>query len=111
MNETPAGWYDDGYTPGRLRYWDGTAWTEHLAPAAAPVPSVAPGESPRERLPAPVAFDPDYRPQHAQFPRNGFPQWAWLGPVLVVASAGAAVLVLWLTGSLVWATPGPLGAQ
>lgn len=29
---TPAGWYDDG--PGGQRYWDGTAWTDHAAPAA-----------------------------------------------------------------------------
>lgn len=33
---TPAGWYDAG-TPGRLRWWDGTQWTEHEcdAPGAA----------------------------------------------------------------------------
>lgn len=31
---TPQGWYDDG--SGRQRWWDGTAWTEHFAPAAAP---------------------------------------------------------------------------
>lgn len=29
---TPAGWYDDG--SGRQRWWDGTQWTEHYAPAA-----------------------------------------------------------------------------
>lgn len=23
----PAGWYADPYTPGRYRWWDGTAWT------------------------------------------------------------------------------------
>ncbi|WP_374009876.1 DUF2510 domain-containing protein [Leifsonia sp. LS-T14] len=26
---TPAGWYDDG--SGRLRWWDGTQWTDHFA--------------------------------------------------------------------------------
>src|SRR6476646_8753713 len=25
-----AGWYDDPRDPARLRYWDGSAWTEHL---------------------------------------------------------------------------------
>jgi hypothetical protein len=29
---TPAGWHDDPTTPGQYRYWDGTAWTEHVAP-------------------------------------------------------------------------------
>lgn len=30
----PAGWYDAG-TPGELRYWDGTEWSSHTAPASA----------------------------------------------------------------------------
>lgn len=34
---TPAGWYPDGQ--GRMRWWDGTAWTEQFAPAAG-TPSV-----------------------------------------------------------------------
>ncbi|WP_374009878.1 DUF2510 domain-containing protein [Leifsonia sp. LS-T14] len=29
MSSTPANWYDDG--SGRLRWWDGEAWTEHFA--------------------------------------------------------------------------------
>ncbi|MDQ0576702.1 DUF2510 domain-containing protein [Agromyces albus] len=43
---TPAGWYDDG--SGTLRYWDGSAWTEHRAPSAAATEPTAdaPGESP-----------------------------------------------------------------
>jgi TM2 domain-containing membrane protein YozV len=28
------GWFDDG--SGRLRWWSGTAWTEHVAPPAQP---------------------------------------------------------------------------
>lgn len=27
-----AGWYDDPRDASRLRYWDGDAWTEHVAP-------------------------------------------------------------------------------
>jgi len=45
---TPAGWYDDGH--GRLRWWDGSRWTEHTAPLVAqqPVPQ-------RPQRPAPPA--------------------------------------------------------
>lgn len=38
----PAGWYADPHQPEALRYFDGSAWTEHVSatPAAAPaVPS------------------------------------------------------------------------
>ncbi|MEA2350192.1 MAG: hypothetical protein QOG86_1133, partial [Thermoleophilaceae bacterium] len=27
----PAGWYADPSGQARLRYWDGSAWTEHTA--------------------------------------------------------------------------------
>lgn len=38
-----ADWYPDPMSPGVLRYWDGSAWTDHRAPApaAAPVPAAA----------------------------------------------------------------------
>lgn len=38
----PAGWYADPVTSGIVRYWNGTAWTEHTAPHV-PVPSVGYG--------------------------------------------------------------------
>jgi hypothetical protein len=31
---TPAGWYPDHSNPAIQRYWDGTTWTDHTAPAA-----------------------------------------------------------------------------
>lgn len=31
----PAGWYADPDDATQQRYWDGSAWTEHVAPAAA----------------------------------------------------------------------------
>ncbi|MGW1406849.1 DUF2510 domain-containing protein [Streptomyces sp. NPDC002403] len=44
---TPPGWYPDAAAPGTERWWDGTAWTAHIRPAA-PAPQ---GLGP----PAPVA--------------------------------------------------------
>ncbi len=39
----PAGWYDDPEQPEQLRYWSGSAWSEHRAPKqpAAPTSSSA----------------------------------------------------------------------
>lgn len=39
---TPAGWYADPEHVGQQRYWDGSVWTEHRAPAAGP--PVSPGQ-------------------------------------------------------------------
>lgn len=36
--DTPAGWYADPHDPNQQRYWDGSIWTEHTAPVAAPPP-------------------------------------------------------------------------
>lgn len=33
------GWYSDPYVARALRYHDGNAWTQHLAPAPAPAPA------------------------------------------------------------------------
>lgn len=46
MSVTPAGWHPDpaGGAPGRLRWWDGQAWTDHVhdpAPSAPP-PTASP---------------------------------------------------------------------
>lgn len=46
-NMTDRGWYDDpDGTPFRLRYWDGSQWTDQLAPAASrPAPAGSPGSA------------------------------------------------------------------
>ena len=52
MSVTPAGWYDDPYPgpygPGGLRWWDGSQWSEHVAPRPGPpvgaVPTTPDGE-------------------------------------------------------------------
>lgn len=36
MSTTPPGWYPDAQ--GQQRYFDGTAWTQHVAPPTAPAP-------------------------------------------------------------------------
>jgi hypothetical protein len=40
----PAGWFPDG--SGQLRYWDGAAWTQHVAPMVQPAAPQAPVQSP-----------------------------------------------------------------
>jgi len=32
----PAGWYPDPQNDGQQRWWDGSGWTEHVAPRTAP---------------------------------------------------------------------------
>lgn len=47
---TPAGWYDDG--SGRLRWWDGSQWTEHVADMPLPAAEAAgPGAGPASAQP------------------------------------------------------------
>lgn len=36
---TPAGWYGDPGDPSQLRYWDGTAWTDHQSPLPPAAPT------------------------------------------------------------------------
>ncbi len=38
---TPANWYPDPQDPSLQRYWDGNAWTEHVAPAAGGSPDTS----------------------------------------------------------------------
>ena len=46
----PAAWYADPGGSGGLRYWDGSAWTEHLtAPSGAPSYGSTAGPAPKGR--------------------------------------------------------------
>lgn len=49
MDERPSGWYDDPEQPSRLRYWDGTTWTERTHDKA-PMPAPQPPRPPVSRL-------------------------------------------------------------
>jgi hypothetical protein len=83
---TPPGWYPDPAGTGAQRYWDGTQWTEHAAPGAAPPP---PGYS--------YGYPPgsfDHAPGLAPAPVTVEPAPAlwWLVPIgyllLVIGSIG-----------------------
>jgi hypothetical protein len=43
--QTPANWYPDPNVSGQLRYWDGSVWTEHVAPGSPSTAVVAPPSS------------------------------------------------------------------
>ena len=56
-----AGWYADPQVAGTMRYWDGSAWSEHTASgygAAAPAGAGTPAQ-------AFSPFQPQYQPQAA----------------------------------------------
>ncbi|WP_061964350.1 DUF2510 domain-containing protein [Demequina aurantiaca] len=76
MPEIPANWYDDG--SGRLRYWDGQAWTEHFAdtyvppaPAAPPAGQAPPAQQAQHYQQAPLA-EQAVDAQQASPPAQGF---------------------------------------
>jgi hypothetical protein len=59
-----AGWYPDPTRQNELRYWDGSTWTDHMAPgasAAATAPPPAIGTAPPP-MPAAVAAPPGRKP-------------------------------------------------
>ena len=49
MNETPAGWYDDG--SGRRRWWDGSVWTDEFLETEPPAPTAAAEPARRSKVP------------------------------------------------------------
>ncbi|MFJ2369248.1 DUF2510 domain-containing protein [Microbacterium sp. NPDC087665] len=51
---TAPGWYEAG-TPGRVRWWDGTQWTEHESEAPVPAPAqTSPAQTPFAQAAAPL---------------------------------------------------------
>jgi hypothetical protein len=49
---TPAGWFNDPGGSGQMRWWDGSAWTAHLAPQPTPEPVAVPVAVPVVQAPA-----------------------------------------------------------
>ncbi len=67
-----ANWYPDPTTPGQLRYWDGSAWTEHVAPdsSASPGPAVAPAGGSHVSVPSGLARSTLFT-EHQEAPTTG----------------------------------------
>ncbi len=92
------GWYPDPNDPASVRYFDGTAWTDHLQASPTPPPSGQPLQMPSQPaspLPttaAPVAGDGATPPAG----RNRIPTpFIWLGIAIVLL---LAVITPWLMG-------------
>ncbi|MDR2586632.1 MAG: DUF2510 domain-containing protein [Coriobacteriales bacterium] len=62
--QIPAGWYPDPTGDlSKIRYWDGTAWTEHVQPAVTPESqNSAVGTAPYTAGGAPATLQPIYAP-------------------------------------------------
>jgi hypothetical protein len=59
-NDVPAGWYPDPHDPSQRRFWNGTAWTEHVdrptvPPPPAPAPTASLPTTPLHTTPLPIA--------------------------------------------------------
>jgi hypothetical protein len=63
-----AGWFSDPWDAAKLRYWDGTAWTEHTAPTAQPVPVADSPPSPAAQVPPPPPVVPPPPPPAPDLP-------------------------------------------
>ena len=69
---TPADWYPDPENPAGLRYWDGTAWTEHRAPA--PPPAEFTPAAPQSSLSDLAGAERPDTPEASTDPASGSPE-------------------------------------
>jgi hypothetical protein len=74
----PEGWYEAPDNPSRLRYWDGSQWTDQYRERSVPDASAA------DSGPTPVADRSAARGAPARFP-------VWLWALLIAATLG----ILW----------------
>lgn len=68
----PAGWYPDPQDATHQRYWDGTAWTGHTAPATPTAPAQPPQPTPPVTVPTPPVAVPT--------PPTATPAWSPMTP-------------------------------
>lgn len=121
MSEITPGWYDDG--SGQLRWWDGTAWTEHVSTPATPAPPTPAPTAPAPTAPAPTAQYATAQYATAQYPtaqyaaasayqnavqefqpaeRKSVPPWVWIVSgiaLLAVSTIAIVAAVVAATGS------------
>ncbi|WP_062301154.1 DUF2510 domain-containing protein [Demequina subtropica] len=90
MNESraAASWHPDSLQPGRLRYWDGVAWTDHVRPAEPPQPA-----SPAVSAPPGLARG-FAEPEPSRAPRVGMIVATVLGALSVALLAVSAALYM-----------------
>jgi len=93
-----AGWHGDPTREGRLRYWDGTAWTEHVSEGGDTATDPIAGIPPAPPAPAPVGdgLGPAGNGSATAYPptpvgRAGFVVAA-VGGVLMAATAGSTAV-------------------
>ncbi|MCR2799480.1 Ltp family lipoprotein [Microbacterium sp. zg-Y818] len=86
-----AGWYADVKAPGTERWYDGTAWTEHVRPISAPgTVAAAPTAPHADAVSAPVA--PANASKRPWFKRKGIViPVAIVGGIIVVSGIGGAL--------------------
>ena len=103
----PPGWYHDPQTPSMTRYFDGTTWTEHVAPLGTPTSAGAPGTSS-------ASGAPPWSPQPARLGASPSDPVHWLLPTgrtwqsIAAGYVALFAIVVWFLGPIalglgVWA--------
>ncbi len=92
----PANWYDDPENASQLRYWDGTAWTDHRSPKYAAAPSPQPASAPPAYGQPAYGAQPGYGGPAARAPGTPVSPGPLLaaGGFLILAGIGRAVAYL-----------------
>lgn len=104
---TEPGWYPDPTSAGALRWFDGTAWTDHMSDAAAAAPSPAPRAA---SIPVPVT--PSITTPQAGFERvRSVPTLADFGTRFGAYLIDALMLVVpyWIAYNIAFRTSVGLG--
>ena len=94
MPEHPPGWYPDPRGEAEQRYWDGSAWTEQIQPAAAPPPAPEDGGFPPPPPPGPVSPPPPPAGGYAQ------PVGTWPKKSQAVVALVLSIVSIFICGPL-----------